>query len=198
MEFNVSNILYFTAYIAPVLVLSIVILIGLLNNNAIGAALFTCIMLIVYFVGMSMQRGLGIVSTAPKHAVCSVFGKNLYMSPSLSSMMLFAAITYVVLPFIMEGQTVSYIPLISVLLSIWVIDFIVKLRNECTNGLGVALGTIGGGFIGGLFTILLYKFLNKGLLFHSTSASNNVTCKKASKSQFKCSVYKNGQIIKQL
>jgi len=112
--------------------------------------------------------------------------------------MLFAAITYVVLPFIMEGQTVSYIPLISVLLSIWVIDFIVKLRNECTNGLGVALGTIGGGFIGGLFTILLYKFLNKGLLFHSTSASNNVTCKKASKSQFKCSVYKNGQIIKQL
>ena len=198
MEFNVSNVLYFIAYIAPVLVLSMIILIGLLNSNAIGAALFTCIMLIVYFVGISMQRGLGIVSTVPKHEVCSIFGKNLYMSPSLSSMMLFASIMYVILPFIMEGQIVSYIPLICVLVAIWVIDFTVKLQNNCTNGLGVVLGTIGGGCIGALFTILLYKFLNKGLLFHSTTSSNNVTCKKASNTKFKCSVYKNGQIVTQL
>lgn len=198
MDFNASNILYLISYISPILVLSLVILIGLLNSNAIGAAIFTCAMLIVYFIGITMQKGLGVLSKQPKHPVCSVFGENLYMVPSLSSMILFATITYIVLPFMMEGQTVSYIPLMSILLVIWGIDSFIKLKSNCTSVLGIVLGTIGGGALGGLFTFLLYNFLNKGLLFHSSSESNNVTCKKPSKSQFKCSVYKNGQIIKQL
>ena len=198
MEFNVSNILYFIAYISPVLLLSLIIFIGLLNSNAVGSALFACIMAIIYFVGISMQKGLGIISKQPRHPVCSVFGESLYMSPSLSSMVLFASITYIALPFIMSGRTVQYLPLISVLLMLWVLDFTIKVKQECTNPLGVVFGTITGGALGGLFTFLLFQFVKDGLLFMNPSSSNNVTCSKPSKSKFKCAVYKNGSLVKQL
>lgn len=198
MEFNASNILYFIAYISPVLVLGLVVFIGLLNSNAVGASLFVSMMSVIYFIGITMQKGLGVVSTQPKHPVCSVFGENLYMNPSLSSMLLFASITYIVLPFIMTNTTTKYIPLISVLIALWVLDFVIKMRHQCTNTLGVVMGTLVGGATGGLFTFLIYKFLNSGLLFHGISSSNNVVCNRPSERKFKCSVYKNGQLIKSL
>ena len=195
MEFNPSNILYLIAYIAPLLVLSLVVLVGLLNGNIISSSIFVVLMLVLYVIGHLMQKGLNIVSTSPKHAVCSVFGQNLYMSPSMSSMMLIASIIYLCMPFIIKGQPVVYVPLVSVLTIVWIIDFTIKVKNNCTNNLGVFMGSLVGAILGGLVTTLLYNFMPKGLLMNQVLESNNQVCSKPTDTKFKCSVYKNGQLI---
>lgn len=197
MELNGQNIMYFIAYVAPVFVLSLIVLIGLLNGNVIASCVFIATMTLLYFIGSMMQKGLGIRSSSPKQAVCSVFGNNFFMAPSVSSLLIIAAIAYLCVPFILNKQTELYIPLLSVLLVIWIIDFVMKVRSNCTNYLGVILGSILGASISGGITILLYNFLPKGLFLTQTSGSNNTQCSKPSNTKFKCSVYKNGQIIKQ-
>ncbi len=88
MELNGQNMMYFIAYVAPVFVLSLVVLIGLLNGNVIASCVFISTMALLYFICSMMQKGLGIRSTNPKQAVCSVFGSNFFLAPSLSSLLI--------------------------------------------------------------------------------------------------------------
>jgi len=197
MELNGSNILYFIAYVAPVFILSLIVLIGILNGNVIASCFFVVTMALLAFIGTLMQKSLNVKSSGPKDAVCSVFGYNFFMAPSLSSMIIMASIAYLCIPFILQGQVGVYVPLLSVLMVIFIIDFSVKLKSNCTNILGVVLGSFTGLTIGGIVASLFYYFYRNGLFLTSSTGSNNTTCSKPSNTKYKCSVYKNGQLIKQ-
>ena len=197
MELNGSNILYFIAYVAPVFVLSLIVLIGILNGNMIASCIFIVTMLLLTFIATLMQKSLNVKSSGPKEAVCSVFGYDFFMVPSLSSLIIIASITYLCLPFIFEGQVNVYVPLLSVLAVIYIIDFVVKYKSNCTTMLGIILGSFTGITLSGVITCLLYSFYKNGLFLTRSTGSNNTTCSKPSNTKYKCSVYKNGQLIKQ-
>ena len=197
MELNGSNILYFIAYVAPVFVLSLIVLIGILNGNVIASCIFIVTMLLLTFISTMMQKSLNVKSPGPKQAVCSVFGYDFFMVPSMSSLIIMASIVYLCLPFIFEGQVSVYGPLLSVLTVLYIIDFVVKYNSKCTNILGIVLGSFTGLTLGGIVTCLLYSFYKNGLFLTRTHGSNNTTCSKPSNTKYKCSVYKNGQLIKQ-
>ena len=77
----------------------------------------------------------------------------------------------------------------------FVIDAVTKLTNNCTPPLGVVSGGLIGYVLGVIYYTLLKGTGNQKLLYLNELQSNNVVCSKPSEQQFKCAVYKNGELI---
>ena len=83
-------------------------------------------------------------------------------------------------------------------MSLFVIDGSSKVLNRCTGTGGVVLGGSLGLFFGLLFYNLLIITDNRDLLFFNEFISNEVMCSKPTQQNFKCAVYKNGELIQNL
>jgi MFS family permease len=78
-----------------------------------------------------------------------------------------------------------------------VFDILIKLYYKCikmNNPMG-AIGDLCGGFILGLVSVSIMFSTNKNVLFINELPSNKEICSMPAKQTFKCSVYKNGQVI---
>ena len=87
---------------------------------------------------------------------------------------------------------------LAALLGLFVMDAMSKVGSKCTTSVGVLLGGLVGLVLGGLWYTLFHSTGHDSLLFFDEVASNNVVCSRPAKQTFKCSVYKNGELIKRL
>jgi len=78
------------------------------------------------------------------------------------------------------------------------IDTSSRLYNHCTTFLGTGLGLLLGGILSFGYYAIIKETQPDLLYFINSKSSNNVACSKPSKQTFKCSVYKNGKLIKNL
>ena len=88
----------------------------------------------------------------------------------------------------------NYVVVIS-LISLFIIDTVSQLSNYCTNAAGTILGALVGFILGSMYYTLIYQTGNKGLLYFEEFQSNNVICKRPRRQQFKCRVFKNGELV---
>ena len=82
------------------------------------------------------------------------------------------------------------------LLVLFIVDSITNVMNKCTNIGGAFIGGLIGFILGLIWFSIIFATNNQDLLYFSEFVSNNVMCSKPSKQTFKCSVYKNGELIK--
>jgi hypothetical protein len=103
---------------------------------------------------------------------------------------------YLLLPMISNNQINFYV--IGMILTLFSVDAYVKLTNYCTVTKGVVFGGLVGLVLGAawFFTLKLNNY--ESLLFFNDLTSNNVVCKRPNNQTFKCSVYKNGQLLQEL
>jgi hypothetical protein len=75
-------------------------------------------------------------------------------------------------------------------------DFGIKMMCKCIV-LDSAFGgdLVGGALVGGIFALILFQFDKISLMFINEFNSNKEVCSVPSKQQFRCSVFKDGQII---
>lgn len=79
--------------------------------------------------------------------------------------------------------------------ALFIIDAFVRLNFDCTSKSGVAIGGIGG-LIVGVFMYFALSWAGLGkFLYYNVGDSNKVYCSKPKEQNFKCYVYKNGNII---
>ena len=76
----------------------------------------------------------------------------------------------------------------------------IKVSNSCINSQKAAsffIGdVIGGGGLGAAVATLMYSSSLQKYLFINTGGSTKEVCSMPSKQTFKCSVYKNGELVK--
>jgi hypothetical protein len=127
---------------------------------------------------------------------CSIFDiphVSQYNSPYPSSLIIAFTVAYLVLPMKYNNQ-MNY-PALIFLLCLLGIDILTKVQNKCTTYAGSVLG----GLVGFLFGTIWYIFFHgagfDSLLYFDELRSDNVVCSRPSKQTFKCSVYKNGELI---
>ena len=116
-----------------------------------------------------------------------------YNSPSLNSLILCFTFAYLLLPMIFNRQ-INYIIIVT-FISLFVIDTFSQLANNCTDSSGTILGSLVGFILGAIYYTIIYHSGNKSLLFFEEFQSNNVICKRPRKQQFKCRVFKNGELV---
>jgi len=81
-----------------------------------------------------------------------------------------------------------------------VYDVFIKILHSClvydgSTWIRVFLELLSGGLLGFIFSSLIYYSDQKGFLFINEISGNREICSMPSKQQFRCSVYKNGDLI---
>jgi hypothetical protein len=129
----------------------------------------------------------------PPNVVMDLFWK--YPNLSVSTFFIVFTLMYLVLP-MLETKDWNYYVIIG-FLGIFAVDTLFKLRY-CTTGLGISSGACIGALLGATSYFMIKYAGGDKLLYFNTVSSNNVYCSRPKKQQFKCYVYKNGEIISTL
>ena len=73
---------------------------------------------------------------------------------------------------------------------------LVKITNGCiSSSVNIMGDVVAGGGLGAAISALIYSSPISNYLFTNEVSSNNEVCSMPSKQTFKCSVYKNGELL---
>ena len=195
MKLDLHNILELFSALSPLLVSFLLVMISLFNQNVKGLIYLSGVLvtsLLNLVVGFTLNK-----RKEPDASLMCDFVGIPYLTnfnvPSSSTM--FHAFTLAYLLFPMYDNKQSNVLLLAVLTSFIILDGISKIKNKCTNIMGVSLGALLGALMGYSW-YAIFKFTgNESLLYYNELQSNNVQCSRPNKQTFKCTVYKNGEVL---
>lgn len=193
MQFTFPNVIQMFSYFMPMFIVFFMILSSIVNQEIQksmvwlgGASILTLFVLLLQNLAFNKQEYVN---------TCKAFdlGYNNFNFPSPSAAFIMYTIFYIASP--MQSQNDWNIWLLGVLIILFGFDAITKLKFSCVTSKGIAVGSL----IGALFGIIWYSIIKSAggvkLLYYNFVNSNNMYCSKPKEQTFKCSVYKNGQLI---
>jgi hypothetical protein len=194
--FNYPNVFTYFSMISPFLVILLFVFISIINSNLKGFIYLLGIILL-FFIILLFQSVLRIESPGDASPYCRVFEFPIpvYGVPSFNSSIFLFTIVYLFLPMLMNN--IMNFPLLILLFIMFAIDCVIKTTSKCTTPVGVVLGSFLG-MVLGLLWYYLIQAQSPDLLYYDDLISNKVACSRPSQQQFKCSVYKNGQLLQTL
>jgi hypothetical protein len=182
--------------ISPFLVVLLFVFISIINSNLKGLIYLLGIFILFFFVLM-FQNVIRQDPTIGASPYCQVFQfpATLRSVPSFNSAIFVFTLVYLFLPMLMND--ILNLPLLILLLILYAVDTVIKTGNKCTTPIGIVLGSFVG-LIWGLLWYFLIQSQNPELLYYDDLISNKIACSRPTQQQFKCSVYKNGELLKTL
>ena len=201
LDLNFSSLFRYLMSLSPMIIASFLILASLLDHNVKGLVYLGGV-LIVAILTIGFKR-LFRVKKPDRYVadICQVFNippiMTDYSAPDFNSMFLSFTTTYLLLPMAMGGTSLNAI-LIIIMGMLVIGNGVTRVTQGCNNIIDIIIGIILGGGLGAGYFFAFWATNNRNLLFTDSIASNNVTCNRPSKQTFKCAVYKNGQLVKNL
>jgi hypothetical protein len=195
IENSPANLFRLFSAISPLLLSFFLVLSSLFNQDLKGLVYLAGV-LISSFINIFLMNLVGSKRDINSESyTCDMFdiSSGAYNSPAPTSLFIAFTIAYLLLP-MKYNDNMNYIVVIC-LLGLFMLDAVTKISKKCTTGPGTFLGALVGLVMGSIwYTIFHYAGLDSLLYFDGLS-SNRVLCSRPSKQTFKCSVYKNGEII---
>lgn len=199
MDLTLTNIFQFISAISPILLGFFMIMISIFNQDLKGF-IYLAGILITGVVNIFLLNMIGSMKSDDTPASCSLvnlpYNASKFNNPSLNSVFIAFTLIYLLLP-MKETNQLNY-PIISFISILFVIDAINKVSSKCTTIAGVITGLLVGFLFGGLWYVIFRVSGYTSLLYYDNIASNKVYCSRPKKQAFKCSVYKNGELVKTL
>lgn len=191
---NMSNVFKLFSAISPMLLVFFLVVSSLFNQDLKGL-IYLAGLLLASIINIFAMNQIKSAKTPGTDVICDLFDipKTGYNSPNLTSMMISFTTLYVLLPMI-YNNSMNY-GVVVFFLCLFSIDVYTKIAYSCTTGSGIVLGTLIGCLLGLIWYSLLKNSGNSSLLYFDELQTNKVKCSKPDKQTFKCSVYKNGQLI---
>ena len=193
---TVPNLFAYFSMISPFLLVLVLVFISIINSNLKGLIYLLGVILLFVIIAL-FQNVLRVPPSEKASAFCQLFAVPypIFTVPSFNSAIFLFTIVYLFVP--MMINRIMNFPLLFVILVLFVIDCSMKTANYCTTPTGIILGAFIG-IIWGLFWYFLIQGQNNELLYYDDLLSNKVACSRPSQQKFKCSVYKNGELLKTL
>jgi|SRR6056300_190769 len=195
ISLTLSNVLQFFSFISPTLLVFFMFMSSLFNQNLKGIVYISGL-LICSIINIVFMNLVGSGRDENEAFSCSIFDIPLvsqFNSPYPSCMIIAFTIAYLALPMKYNKQ-MNYIVL-AFLMSLLVVDMLTKVQNKCTTYPGSVMGALVGFIFGTLWYIIFHGLGFDSLLYFDELRSDNVICSRPTKQTFKCSVYKNGELI---
>lgn len=199
LQFTITNIFQFGAFISPFL-LGFFLIMSSIFNQDIKGFIYLAGVLIATIINILLMNIIRHEASPNRAPICDVVDFNIFAvggtfdNPNLSSAFISFTMAYLLLPMIYNNQ-MNYVVLIF-LISLFIINAFTKITNKCTDMAGISTGSLVGFVLGAFWYSLLSVTGNNRLLYFNEFVSNNVVCERPTKQSFKCSVYKNGELIK--
>lgn len=190
---NMQNFFTFISLFSPYLIVFLLLLNTIINSNVKGL-IYICGIALLFIIVIGFQKLLMITNTHVPDPMCNTFNLNLslYSVPSFSVSLITYTLVYLLLPMV-QNKSLNY-PFIVILNFVLILNIIYRIKNNCTT----ILGAITGGFLGFVWGVLFYFIIRSSdpkLTYYDDILSNKVACSKPSEQKFKCSVYKNGELL---
>jgi len=196
MTLTGKNLFLFLSYISPFLLAFTFIFIGFINSEPLKpliylGALLSTMALVVFFLKFDNTN------KPSMNPMCGIFKfmDDEYYRPTISSYFITFTLFYSLIPMIFSGNANYY--LIALMLFLLVGDIVTKFSFGCVNLTGIFLAIITAVLLGSMTSYSIMS-MNEDLIFFGENSSNKVSCGRPSSKTFKCSVYKNGQLLKTL
>lgn len=196
-----TNMFNFFSFMTPFLLVFFLVMISIFNMDIKGIIYLGGI-LIASIINIFFMNIIKSPIDSNRNPLCgelnipfvvSSGASERYDSPSINSVILCFTMSYLLLPMIFNKQ-INYVVIIT-LVSLFIIDSFSQISNKCSNPAGTLLGSLVGFVLGSIYYTLIYHSGYKNLLYFEEFQSNNVLCKRPRKQQFKCRVYKNGELV---
>lgn len=192
---TIENVLHLFSFISPFLLAFFLFMTSLFNQNLKGLVYLSGVLMSTIF-NVFLMNQIQSPSYGDAAFSCNMFDipfVSQYNSPSSSSLFIAFTIAYLVIPMSVNNQ-LNY-PVIASLLCLLSLDVFTKIINRCTNYAGAILGALIGFFLGTIWYTLFHITGYDSLLYFDELRSDKVMCSKPTKQTFKCSVYRNGELI---
>ncbi len=192
MSYLFGNLFNFLSVIGPYVLIGFFILTSIFNTNLKG---FVYALGILILIAVStILSGYFPLKSITQNSVCKMFGLNLLNSNSLpfSTLVYSYTFAYLFQP-MFKFNVINYSILMFIVLLAGA-DAIVIMNNVCTNIVGILFAVIVGILLGTVISLMYYS-INPDILYHTDFVSDKVACSMPSQQNFKCKVYKNGELI---
>ena len=194
---NFGNIGKLVASLYPIFIVSFLLLASIFNLKPLTG--------LTYITGILITYGICYLLASPpldqnprdysKSITCDLFSTFSYdnKSPSFQAAITWFTFIYLLIPMIQNLMLLNPV-VIGVTGILAIINMIYLEDAKCSNWFGLLFGMLIG-LICGTVYFYIVSSQHKSLLFYNELVSNNVVCKKPAKTNFKCHVYKNGELM---
>ena len=201
LNLSFTDIFRYSMSLTPLFITCFLIMGSVLNQDVKGLVYLGGI-LIVAILTIGFKRLFRIAKPVLYNAeTCQVF--NLppliteFSAPDFNSMFLSFTTMYLIMPMAYGAAQMN--ALLIIILGVFILgNGVTRYMMKCNNLTDILVGNFLGSGLGGGYFFAFWASGNKKLLFTDNLDSNKVMCNRPSKQTFKCSVYKNGQLIKNL
>lgn len=197
-----ATVFEFFMSLGPIFIASFLIIGSAFNQNVkgfvyLGGLLITMILTIGFKQLFKHQRNM----TTYRNNNCEKFVLpeliTQYSTPDLNTMLLTFTAAYLLWP-MFKGEA-HLNPLLVILLLVFIIgNGITRVLKTCSGVIDILVGVFLGFGCGTGWFFLFWMTNNKKLLYIDDLVSNKVACSRPTKQNFKCAVYKNGELVKNL
>lgn len=196
LEATPTNLIQLIGAMTPLFISFSLLGASILNRNIKGL-IFMGGVFFAYILNIIISKTFRVQHHPDRAMSCSIIETGLggYSVPSWNSVFIAFTIAYMFLPMFFTGS-MNYGVLVA-LAVLFGLDGVTKLGNKCTNPLGIVAGGLFGLVIGCIWYGIIKMSGNPQLLYFE-ELSNGEVCSRPSKQTFKCAVYKNGKLIKNL
>jgi hypothetical protein len=193
MSVGLVNIL---SFYSPIII-SCSILIFSIFSMALGKGLFYLFWLLVATfvrIGILWMIPGSNPYTQFDNSVCAMGEILPYDNSTYSIFVLLFTFFYITTPMYISNN-INYV-IITFFIIYIIFDILVKVTNGClSSGENIIGDIVAGGGFGAAIAALIYSSPISGYLFINETSSDKEVCSMPSKQTFKCSVYKNGELV---
>lgn len=196
---SISEAFKFLISITPLFIVSFLFMASVLNQNVKGLVYLGGIVIVI-LITIGLKYAIGVTDEIIDTESMWGWGEGFIKTnsiPDFGSMILSFTMMYITLPMAYKAASLNVL-LIIIMLFFIVSNAVVRVQGEKNDIKGIIIGNLIGGALGVAYFFAFWASNNKNLLFNNGVSSNNVSCDRPSKQTFKCAVYKNGQIVKNL
>jgi len=191
--FQPMNIIVFLSFYSPIIVATSITSLSFIFQNFKGL-IYLGFLLACCVVRSYVYMASGGTPIVDDNTLCSSVQYSKYGNPTFSSFVLSFTIMYLSLPMFSNGDPNFWI--FTLLITYFLIDIFIKFYKNCFIGIGdLILNVLLGATSSAAVVILMYLGGSSKYLFFNEVSSNKDICYKPEEQTFKCSVYKNGELI---
>jgi len=202
---NFMEILYSLSFYSPIIVIISVILFSMFTGTLTKAFVFFLWIFVITFIRIIVFKSLGgnENDNMPKKCLTGVTQIFVPNDVTYSVYILTFTLMYFYMPMIMVSSqshvnVVNY-GVLAFFLSYIMLDLFIKSSLNCIPSFFsqiVIADLLGGFFLGGLIAgVFMYGSVLRRYLYINEINNNKEICSMPSKQQFKCQVYKNGELV---
>jgi len=187
------NILVFMTFYSPIIIATCFLSLSFIFQN------FNGFIYLAFLIASCIVREFilfisGMQPLVSRGDICTMVQYSKYGNSGFSIFVIAFTIMFVCLPMFLTNNINYWV--FGGLLFYLLIDVGIRYSKKCiTTIIDGLLNLLSGSALGIAFSIALYYGKAANYLFYNNLSSNNVVCSMPKKQTFKCSVYKNGELV---